>query len=78
MRWMHGDRNKTIELYRCNRKEKTLGRSKAKKPTRDQKEYIANAGLVVKNWLVLRETEEEIHLVSRGTGMNRRIKKDRR
>lgn len=55
-----------------------MGKSKAKKPTLEQKRYIVNAGLVVKNWLVLHDTEKELHLVSRGTGMNRRIKKDRR
>lgn len=55
-----------------------MGKTKAKKPTLEQKKYIANAGLVVKNWLVLHDTENELHLVSRGTGMNRRIKKDRR
>lgn len=52
-----------------------MGKSRAKKPTLEQKRYIANAGLIVKNWLVLHDTEKELHLVSRGTGMNRRIKK---
>lgn len=29
----------------------------------------------MKNWLVLKETDEELHLVSRGAGKTRKIKK---
>ena len=52
-----------------------MGKSRAVKPTRDQKEMIASAGLIWKNWLVIKETPEALHIVSRGTGRNRVIKK---
>lgn len=52
-----------------------MGRSRATKPTRSQKVLMAKAGLVVVNWLVLRETEAELRLVSRGSGVRRTIKK---
>ena len=52
-----------------------MGRSKAVKPTRDQKALIDSAGLEVRSWLVLAETPEEQRLVSRRTGATRVIKK---
>lgn len=52
-----------------------MGKSKASRPTRAQKEIIAGAGLIWKNWLVLRETPEALHLVSRGAGRSRTIEK---
>lgn len=52
-----------------------MGRSRAVKPTRDQKALIDSAGLEVRSWLVLTETPEELHLVSRRTGATRVIKK---
>ena len=52
-----------------------MGRSKAVKPTRDQKALISAAGLEVRSWLVLAETPEELRLVSRRSGANRVIKK---
>lgn len=52
-----------------------MGKSKARKPTREQKRWISAAGLVVKNWLVLSDTPEEMKLVNRGSGRNRKIKK---
>ena len=52
-----------------------MGRSRAVKPTRDQKALISAAGLEVRSWLVLAETPEEMHLVSRRTGATRVIKK---
>lgn len=52
-----------------------MGRSRAKKPTRNQKVLMAGAGLVPANWLVLRETPEELKLVSRGSGRRRTVKK---
>lgn len=55
-----------------------MGRSRAVKPTRDQKALISAAGLEVRSWLVLAETPEELHLVSRRTGATRVIKKARR
>lgn len=52
-----------------------MGRSRAMKPTRNQKELMSKAGLVVNNWLVLEETKTELRLVSRGAGVRRTIKK---
>ena len=52
-----------------------MGRSRAARPTRDQKVIMSAAGLVVNNWLVLRETPGELWLVSRGTGITRRLEK---
>lgn len=52
-----------------------MGRSRATRPTRDQKALIDSAGLEVRNWLVISDTPEELHLVSRRTGANRVIKK---
>ncbi len=52
-----------------------MGRSKAAKPTRDQKEVIMTAGLIWSDWLVLSESDEELHIVSRGTGESRTLKK---
>lgn len=42
-----------------------MGKSKATKPTRDQKAVIMAAGLIWQNWLVLSESDEELHIVSR-------------
>ena len=52
-----------------------MGRSKAVKPTRDQKALISAAGLEERSWLVLAETPEELRLVSRRSGVTRVIKK---
>lgn len=52
-----------------------MGRSRATKPTRNQKVLMSKAGLMVNNWLVLEETITELRLVSRGAGMRRSIKK---
>lgn len=52
-----------------------MGKSKPARPTRDQKAVIAAAGLIWKNWLVLSETPEELHIVSRGSGRSRILKK---
>lgn len=52
-----------------------MGRSRATKPTRNQKVLMSKAGLMVNNWLVLEETIMELRLVSRGAGMRRSIKK---
>ena len=48
-----------------------MGKSKATKPTRDQKAVIMAAGLIWQNWLVLSESDEELHIVSRGAGVSR-------
>ena len=52
-----------------------MGRSRAMKPTRNQKALMSKAGLVANNWLVLEETKTELRLVSRGAGVRRTIKK---
>ena len=52
-----------------------MGRSRAMKPTRNQKALMSKAGLAVNNWLVLEETKAELRLVSRGAGVRRTIKK---
>lgn len=52
-----------------------MGRSRAVKPTLAQKKLMTEAGLIVKNWLVLREDAEELRLVSRASGKSRSIKK---
>lgn len=36
---------------------------------------MSAAGLIAKNWLVLKETDVELHLVSRGAGKTRKVKK---
>lgn len=52
-----------------------MGRSRARKPTREQKRQLAAAGLVVKNWLIIKETPEELTVVNKGSGRSRKIKK---
>ena len=52
-----------------------MGKSKAVKPTRNQKERIRKAGLEVDDWLVLYETDDGLHLVHRASGKSRHIKK---
>ena len=52
-----------------------MGKSKATKPTRDQKAIIMAAGLICQIWLVLSESDEELHIVSRGAGVSRTLKK---
>ena len=52
-----------------------MGRNKAVKPTRAQKVLMSDAGLAVKNWLVMSETDEELRVVSRSSGRFRSIKK---
>ena len=52
-----------------------MGRSRAMKPTRNQKALMSKAGLAENNWLVLEETKTELRLVSRGAGVRRTIKK---
>ncbi|WLR53356.1 hypothetical protein LC040_12335 [Bacillus tianshenii] len=45
-----------------------------KKPTRRQKELIANAGYNFNNWLVVKSLPNELQVVHRSTGTNRSIK----
>ncbi len=53
-----------------------MGKSRATRPTRDQKIRIAAAGLDARNWLVIADTEVGLHLVHRRTGTSRKLKKD--
>lgn len=52
-----------------------MGKSRAKKPTLQQKKIMQQAGLIPKNWLVIRDTPEELELVSKLSGKSRRAKK---
>lgn len=52
-----------------------MGKTKAKNPTLAQKKLIAAAGLIPRNWYVLKDTENELHLVSKGSGKTRKISK---
>lgn len=52
-----------------------MGKNKVVKPTLVQKKLISAAGLVVRNWLVLRETDEELRIVNRTSGRFKSIKK---
>lgn len=52
-----------------------MGRSKVKRPTDDQAMIIAKNGLLVKDWLVLWESDDRLCLVNRATGHCRKIEK---
>lgn len=47
--------------------------AKAKKPTNEQAMLIAKAGLMIKDWLVLRESQTMMCLVHRTDGHIRKI-----
>lgn len=53
-----------------------MGKSRAKNPTLAQKKLISAAGLVARNWYVISEADKELHLVHKGTGKSRKIKKE--
>ena len=53
-----------------------MGKIRVRNPTLAQKKIISAAGLVARNWYVLSETEEELHLVSKGTGRSRKVRKE--
>lgn len=53
-----------------------MGKSRGRNPTLAQKKMMAAAGLIVKNWLVIKDTDDELRLVSKGSGRSRRIKKE--
>ncbi|MGN0423082.1 MAG: DUF6906 family protein [Lachnospiraceae bacterium] len=57
------------------RRHKTTSRIKAVKPTRRQMMIMGKAGLVIRNWLVLEETNAKLRLVGLKCGVNRVIKK---
>lgn len=52
-----------------------MGKSRARNPTRDEKKLISAAGLVVRNWRIIKNDDQELVLVSKGSGRTRRIKK---
>lgn len=52
-----------------------MGKNKAVKPTLAQKKRITDAGLIANNWLIMKESEDELLLVSRNSGRFRSIKK---
>ena len=52
-----------------------MGKSRVRNPTLEEKKMISAVGLVAKNWYVIRNTPEQLELVSKGTGRSRKIKK---
>lgn len=52
-----------------------MGKPRARNPTRGEKELISTAGLIAKNWHVIKNNDQELVLVSKGSGRTRRIKK---
>lgn len=54
-----------------------MGKTKARNPIREEKELISKAGLIARNWYVLKNTEDELVLVSKGAGKTRKIKKEK-
>lgn len=52
-----------------------MGRSRAQKPTLKQKKLITGEGLIASTWLVIKEDDQELRLVSRMSGVTRCIKK---
>lgn len=55
--------------------EVQMGKSRATKPTRDQKAIIAAAGLDWLDWLVVSESDKALHIVSRSAGESRTLEK---
>lgn len=53
-----------------------MGKLRERNPTLAQKKIISAAGLIARNWYVVKETEEELHLVSKGTGRSRKVRKE--
>lgn len=53
-----------------------MGKSKSRKPTREQKKLISAAGLRPEDWLVITDIPKCLHLVHRGTGTSRHIDKE--
>ena len=52
-----------------------MGKSRASKPTLDQKKLIAGEGLNPRDWLVLRDMEYSLMLVHRSSGESRVVVK---
>ncbi len=53
-----------------------MGKSRATKPTREQKARMTRAGYDPKDFLVIRDSPKELTLVRRGDGSIRKIEKD--
>lgn len=53
-----------------------MGRARVRNPTLEQKKLISAAGLIARNWYVVKETDEELHLVSKRTGRSRKVRKE--
>ena len=53
-----------------------MGKIRVRNPTLAQKKMISAAGLIARNWYVVKETDEELHLVSKGTGRSRKVRKE--
>ena len=49
--------------------------SRAIRPTLAQKKIMSKNNLLIDNWLVAKETDKELKLVSKATGRTRTIKK---
>lgn len=52
-----------------------MGRERATRPTLAQKKLIESAGLKARDYHVLKETPDELHVVLKGNGKTRVIKK---
>lgn len=50
-------------------------KTRGRKPTRRQKEYMSGAGLAAENWLVENEDGESLYLVNKSSRKSRRIPK---
>lgn len=59
----------------AKRKGESVHMSRALRPTYRQKQIMDKQKLVVKDWLVSKETDTEIKLVKKSTGKTRTIKK---
>ncbi|MCI6044288.1 hypothetical protein MR857_13395 [bacterium] len=53
-----------------------MGKIRVRNPTLAQKKIISAAGLIARNWYVLSETDTELHLISKGTGRSRKVRKE--
>lgn len=52
-----------------------MGKGRATKPTRQQKLALEQANLVPRNWLVLRQEQDKLVVVSRSSGSARTIRR---
>lgn len=53
-----------------------MGKVKPRKPTRNQKKWITENGLLLRHWQVLRETKTDLVLIHRTTKEIKTIRKD--